>query len=113
MTTSHVTTHVLDTASGRPAAGIPVRLKFLDNGAWIDLGSAQTDADGRVKSLGPAALESGTYRLEFSTAEYFAAQKTAAFFPEVVLTFDVDSSEPHYHVPLLLSPYSFSSYRGS
>lgn len=113
MTTSHITTHVLDTAAGKPAAGIPVRLSSLEDGTWTQLATSETDADGRVKTLGPAALPSGTYRLEFATAEYFARQNTPAFFPEVLLTFDVDGGEAHYHVPLLLSPYSFSSYRGS
>ncbi len=113
MTTSHVTTHVLDTATGRPATGVPVRLLALIDGAWSELAAARTDADGRLKDLGPEVLDSGTYRLQFSTAEYFAATNTPSFFPEVVLTFTVDRHEPHYHVPLLLSPFSFSSYRGS
>ena len=113
MTTSHITTHILDTATGKPAAGVPVSLLALDNGAWSELASARTDNDGRVKELGPEVLDSGTYRLQFSTAEYFAALNTPTFFPEVVLTFTVDRNEAHYHVPLLLSPFSFSSYRGS
>ncbi|MET3812520.1 hydroxyisourate hydrolase [Arthrobacter sp. UYEF3] len=113
MTISHVTTHILDTATGKPAADVPVSLLVLDDGAWSHLASARTDSDGRVKDLGPAVLETGTYRLQFATAEYFAASNTPSFFPEVVLTFNVDRGEPHYHVPLLLSPFSFSSYRGS
>ncbi|MBD7995078.1 hydroxyisourate hydrolase [Arthrobacter sp. Sa2CUA1] len=113
MTTSYITTHVLDTAAGKPAAGVPVRLSSLQDDTWTHLADGQTDADGRVKNLGPEALPSGTYRLEFTTADYFARHKTPSFFPEVLLTFSVDSGQAHYHVPLLLSPYSFSSYRGS
>ncbi|WP_255770948.1 hydroxyisourate hydrolase [Pseudarthrobacter sulfonivorans] len=113
MTPSHITTHVLDTSTGKPAAGIPVRLEAGNQGAWSEVAAATTDTDGRVKDLGPEVLESGTYRLQFTTAEYFANSNTATFFPEVVLVFTVDRDEPHYHVPLLLSPFSFSSYRGS
>jgi 5-hydroxyisourate hydrolase len=113
MTISHITTHVLDTSTGKPAAGIPVRLEAENKGSWSEVAAATTDADGRVKDLGPEMLESGTYRLQFTTAGYFANSNTAAFFPEVVLVFTVDRDEPHYHVPLLLSPFSFSSYRGS
>lgn len=80
---------------------------------WESIGESVTDADGRVKDLGPEALETGTYRLEFQTASYFEALGTETFFPEVVLTFSVRTEEAHYHVPLLLSPFSFSSYRGS
>lgn len=113
MTVSHITTHILDTATGKPAAGVPVSLLALGDGVWSQLAVAHTDSDGRVKQLGPEVLDSGTYRLQFATAEYFAASNTPSFFPEVVLTFTVDRSEAHYHVPLLLSPFSFSSYRGS
>lgn len=113
MTVSHVTTHILDTSTGKPAADVPVRLLARINGDWAELGAGRTDSDGRVKDLGPEALDSGTYRLEFATAGYFAQRETESFFPEVVLTFTVDKAEAHYHVPLLLSPFSFSSYRGS
>lgn len=92
---------------------MPVRLHALVNGSWSEIAVAQTDSDGRVKEIGPELLASGTYRLQFTTAEYFAQRNTPAFFPEVVLTFAVDRNEPHYHIPLLLSPFSYSSYRGS
>jgi len=97
---SHVTTHVLDTAAGRPAAGIPVRL--LSDGALLAEGI--TDADGRVATLGPDALAPGNYRLEFDVA--------TPFLPRVVVEFTITGPE-HYHVPLLLSPYGFTTYRGS
>ncbi|MEE2522057.1 hydroxyisourate hydrolase [Pseudarthrobacter sp. J75] len=113
MSVSHVTTHILDTTTGKPAAGVPVALLARGAAGWETIGESTTDADGRVKDLGPEALETGTYRLEFQTASYFEALGTETFFPEVVLTFSVRAEEAHYHVPLLLSPFSFSSYRGS
>ena len=102
---SQVTTHVLDTAAGRPAAGVPVTLE--DAGGV--LATATTDPDGRVRELGPDRLAPGTYRLRFDTAGYLGG---SAFFPEVVVTFVVDG-EAHHHVPLLLSPFGYSTYRGS
>ena len=102
---SQVTTHVLDTAAGRPAAGVPVTLE----GAGGVLAAGTTDADGRVGDLGPERLAPGTYRLRFDTAAYAGGE---AFFPEVVVTFVV-AGEAHHHVPLLLSPFGYSTYRGS
>jgi len=102
---SQVTTHVLDTAAGRPAVGVPVTLESADG----VIAAATTDADGRVGELGPDRLAAGTYRLRFDTAAYASA---AAFFPEVVVTFVVDG-DAHHHVPLLLSPFGYSTYRGS
>lgn len=113
MSTSHVTTHVLDTGSGRPAPGVPVALQALDGERWVPLADGITDADGRIKELGPERLASGTYRLVFDTGKYFVASGTETFFPEVTLTFSVNKTEPHYHVPLLLSPFAYSTYRGS
>jgi 5-hydroxyisourate hydrolase len=107
-----VTTHVLDTARGAPAAGVPVRLESA--GAHPEeIGRASTDADGRVREIGPERLPPGTYRLVFGTAAYFAQQRTAGFFPEVAITFTVDGDGQHYHVPLLLSPFGYATYRGS
>ena len=99
---SQVTTHVLDTAAGRPAAGIAVVLES-DTGV---VASGTTDADGRIIDLGPAHLDAATYRLRFDTA----AQ--SPFFPEVVIAFAVHG-DAHFHVPLLLSPFGYSTYRGS
>jgi 5-hydroxyisourate hydrolase len=110
---SHVTTHVLDTGSGKPAADVPVTLHGLDGGRWVQLAAGTTDADGRIKQLGPDRLPTGTYRLAFDTGRYFAASATETFFPEVILTFAVVESQAHYHVPLLLSPFAYSTYRGS
>jgi 5-hydroxyisourate hydrolase len=103
---SVITTHVLDTAAGRPAVGIAVRLE--GQGGEV-LGDAVTDRDGRVHTLGPATLSVGRYRLVFDTAGYFAE----SFFPEIVITFTVADPAQHYHVPILLSPFAFSTYRGS
>ena len=110
---SHVTTHVLDTGTGKPAAGVPVTLHRLDVNRWVQIAEGVADADGRIKQLGPDRLPTGTYRLAFDTGQYFAATGTATFFPEVTLTFGVVESEAHYHVPLLLSPFAYSTYRGS
>ncbi len=113
MSVSHVTTHILDTSIGRPAPGVAVALEARDGDGWVGIGTGFTDVDGRVKELGPDRLESGAYRLRFDTGTYFAGIDTDTFFPEVVLTFLVDAEQEHYHVPLLLSPFAYSTYRGS
>ncbi|MBB5914322.1 5-hydroxyisourate hydrolase [Nocardia transvalensis] len=105
---STLSTHILDAVRGAPATSVEVILSGPDG---TDLASARTDADGRIAALG-GDLSPGTYRLRFDTGAYFAAHATPAFYPEVTITFTV-SQEPHYHVPLLLSPYSYSTYRGS
>jgi 5-hydroxyisourate hydrolase len=104
-----ITTHVLDTALGRPAQGIAVALLSRDE----VIATATTDVDGRVGSLGPAHLEPGQYRLVFDTAGYHDSTGQPSFFPEVAITFNVDDGATHHHVPLLLSPYAYSTYRGS
>lgn len=105
---SVVTTHVLDTARGRPAVGIPVRL-CDDAGTLVAQGV--TDVDGRVGELGPPSLPSGTYRLTFDTATYFGG--APSFHPEVTVAFVLDQAQEHYHLPLLLSPFAYTTYRGS
>jgi len=118
--TSAVTTHVLDTARGVPAAGVQVWLEQVSVAGRTEIARTRTGSDGRAASLGPQRLAPGTYRLVFDTAEYFAstgaAKDRAAFFPEVAITFTADSGDgevPHYHVPLLLSPFGYATYRGS
>jgi len=106
---SAVSTHVLDTVRGEPASGILVRLERAGSG---ELGRATTDADGRISDFGVASLSAGTYRLVFETGAYLRAAGDG-FFPEVVVTFAADGLRPRYHVPLLLSPFSYSTYRGS
>ena len=110
---SLVTTHVLDTTTGLPAAGVPVRLWGTSSqGMAVDV-DAVTDDDGRVRDLGPDRLEPGTYSLRFATWEWFLGQGRDSFYPEVVVTFAVTDPDRHLHVPLLLSAYSYSTYRGS
>jgi 5-hydroxyisourate hydrolase len=106
---SHITTHVLDTMLGRPAAGIPVVLLDADG---VILDTAWTDPDGRVGTLGAERLEPGVYRLVFDTAEYFELLGHASFYPRVTIDFTVADAS-HYHVPVLLSPFAYSTYRGS
>ena len=113
---SAITTHVLDTAAGQPAAGVPVRLERAAADGGTVLGSASTDADGRARDLGPAEVEPGTYRLVFDTGAYSRGgqeREQPPFFPEVTVTFTVTDTGRHYHVPLLLSPFGYSTYRGS
>ena len=114
MTASPITTHVLDLATGRPAAGMVVVLSILRDD-WIELGRSTTDADGRARDLLPAgaALEPGTYRLRFETLDYFRSRGVAAFHPWAEVAFLVDGPGGHHHVPLLLSPFGYSTYRGS
>jgi 5-hydroxyisourate hydrolase len=113
---SRITTHVLDTALGRPAAGVAVTLERVpDGGEPIVLGHGSTDEDGRLRDLAPhgVALHSGTYRLRFDTGGYFRDQELDGFYPEVVVSFAVHDGSEHFHVPLLLSPFGYSTYRGS
>lgn len=105
-----ISTHVLDAALGRPASGLSVRLEGPDGSP---LAEAETDADGRVAELVDGPLEPATYRLRFDTGGYFAAVGRQGFYPEVVVTFSVTDPQQHYHVPLLLSPFAYSTYRGS
>lgn len=109
---STVTTHVLDTSRGCPADGVAVELARVSQPAER-IARATTDRDGRVGDLGPADLSAGSYRLTFATAEYFDRTGTAAFFPEVSIQFNVTDPSEHYHVPVLLSPFAYSTYRGS
>ena len=105
-----ISTHVLDTARGGPAAGVAVTLSRRDaKGAWSEVASAVTDADGRVKEFSAAPIESGEYRLAFDTKAYFEG---AAFYPEVSIVFTVTDRTAHHHVPLLVAPFGYSTYRG-
>ena len=114
-TLSRVSTHVLDTMRGEPARGVVVRLEGVGSG---EIGRGTTDADGRVSDFGAPRLSAGTYRLVFETGPYLAGGGAGGsdgepFFPEVVVTFVTDGERPRYHIPLLLSRYSYSTYRGS
>lgn len=109
-----LSTHVLDTALGRPAANMVVALfKREADGTWFELGRGQTDADGRIPKTASPELGVGVYRVVFDTGPYLDRVHGGGFFPEVPLVFSVFDPNGHYHVPLLLSPYGISSYRGS
>ena len=111
---SGITTHVLDTSRGRPAAGIPVTLELETAAGWTPVGKGVTNADGRIADLGAGdSVAAGVYRLIFDTATYFAAQNVKGFYPQVTVTFKIDDATQHYHVPLLLNPFGYSTYRGS
>jgi 5-hydroxyisourate hydrolase len=112
---SAITTHILDTAHGRPAANVAVTLELQSDQGWQVLGKGVTDADGRLRDLLPAdfAFAAGGYRLTFNTGAYFAARNIESFYPQVVISFIVHDAAAHYHVPLLLSPFGYSTYRGS
>jgi 5-hydroxyisourate hydrolase len=113
MSTSFVTTHVLDSSAGAPATGIAVVLEARQADAWAQVGRGTTDDDGRIGDLGPEALASGTYRLTFAVGDYYASRGTASFYPEITVTFQLDAEQRHYHVPILLSPFAYTTYRGS
>lgn len=109
-----ITTHVLDTARGRPASGVPIKLELRQGEGWVELGAGETDADGRLKTLlGERALEVGVYRITFDTGAYFTKLGVDGFYPEAVIVFQVRSANEHHHVPLLLQPFGFATYRGS
>lgn len=112
---SPVTTHVLDTAHGHPAAGVAIVLEELTESGWIVVGGGSTDGDGRLRTLlPPGSLKTGTYRLIFDVGAYFAKKDIANYFhPQAIVVFAVRDATQHYHVPLLLSPFGYSTYRGS
>ena len=113
---SAITTHVLDTARGCPAAGVRIALEQIDaDERWQVMGHGVTDGDGRLRTLLPDGADAapGVYRLVFDTRAYFESSGVRTFFPRVMVTFEVSEPAGHYHVPLLLSPYGYSTYRGS
>ncbi|MCB9523844.1 MAG: hydroxyisourate hydrolase [Myxococcales bacterium] len=111
---SPLTTHVLDTAIGRPAEGIMILLERNEHGDWRKLAQGETNADGRITDLlPPGGLTAGFYRMTFMTAAYFLAQEVETFYPVVQVAFQVTRPEEHHHVPLLISPFGYSTYRGS
>ena len=112
---SAITTHVLDTMRGLPAPGVPVLLERVTEEGLVTVANGATDSDGRLRDLlaDDHALEVGAYRLSFDTGAYFAATGVEGFYPEVSVVFAVREAGGHYHVPLLLSPHGYSTYRGS
>lgn len=112
---SGITTHVLDTSRGRPASSVPVLLEIREDAGWREVARAETDADGRARQLLPpeSPLTAGTWRLTFGVGKYFETQGIESFYPEASIVFLIRDPGQHYHVPLLLSPYGYSTYRGS
>jgi 5-hydroxyisourate hydrolase len=107
---SYISAHVLDASAGIPAQGVSVRL--ADEAGTV-IAEAVTDADGRVGDLGPDRLEPGRYRVTFGSGAYFAQRQVVSFHPSVSVLFTAEADQGHYHIPLLLSPYSYTTYRGS
>lgn len=111
---SGISTHVLDVAAGRPAPGVVVALARRNGEVWAECGGGQTDADGRCRELLAAdGVEQGLYRLTFQTGPYFACDQRPTLYPEVTITFEVGGDGESYHIPLLLSPFGYTTYRGS
>jgi 5-hydroxyisourate hydrolase len=112
---SGITTHVLDISRGRPARGVPVTLEIEASGDWTLVGQGTTNADGRLPDLisPDSIIEAGVYRIIFDVGRYFAAEQIETFYPQVTIMFKLADPSQHYHVPLLLSPFGYSTYRGS
>ena len=113
---SPITTHVLDTMRGRPAAGMTIVLESRsESESWKEMSRSKTNADGRIENLLPSnfKISPGVYRLTFLIADYFRTLNVESFYPFVTVAFEIRTAESHYHVPLLLSPYGYSTYRGS
>jgi 5-hydroxyisourate hydrolase len=106
-----LSTHVLDATTGVPARGVAVTLESRVDGEWGRVAEGSTDDDGRIRELGEP--EAGMHRIGFDTGAYFADVGVRTFYPEVTVTFEIVDAEAHHHVPLLLSPFAFSTYRGS
>ena len=111
---SQITTHILDTTKGKPAANVTIALLQQAGDSWQEIARGVTNKDGRIADLLPLEkrLELGIYKMKFYTQEYFAQDGTANFYPFVEIVFDVATTE-HYHVPLLLNPFGYATYRGS
>ncbi len=109
-----ITTHILDTTLGKPARGVPIQLEKQSGIEWRIIGAGQTDDDGRLKTLTPPGpVEPGVWRIRFDTKQYFESIRTKSFYPYVEVVFEVVDGAAHYHVPLLLNPWGYSTYRGS
>jgi 5-hydroxyisourate hydrolase len=111
---SEISTHVLDISVGKPAAGVPVTLEAEVRGGWKELARGETDADGRLRfATSPESVTEGIYRLTFETRPYFQVRKIEGLYPQVCVVFQLRNVKERYHIPLLLSPYGYSTYRGS
>ena len=112
---SQITTHVLDTTRGLPAQNLPIKLYSKTNDGWTKIAGGKTNTDGRISNLlsNDVKLSAGIYRMNFNTNEYFKSSGETGFYPYVDIVFELDSSGQHYHIPLLLTAYGYSTYRGS
>lgn len=113
---SGISTHVLDISTGKPGGDIEVSLEYQTGGGWKELAKGRTNSDGRTANMGhddSGSLKPGNYQLRFDTGAYWKKRNVSGFFPSVTITFEVTDAAEHFHVPLLLSPFSFSTYRGS
>lgn len=112
---SAITTHILDTSRGKPATNVTAVLEHFEGGNWHRIGGGSTNDDGRIKDLVDPdfTFKPGHYRLDFAVSEYFQAQGVKAFYPYVQIVFEIEDTDSHYHVPLLLNPFGYSTYRGS
>lgn len=112
---SQVTTHILDTSLGEPASNVEVQLYSYSNNEWNELGQGKTDSDGRVTNLidSDQSLEAGEYKLRFEIASHYSSNNTESFYPFIDIVFKISAGGQHYHVPLLLNPFGYSTYRGS
>lgn len=110
-----ITTHILDLSSGKPATGVRVVLSRIEDGLRVPVGSGVTDSDGRLRDLVPKAdkLNAGTFELTFETGTYFRAHRVEPFHPRVAVVIEITDPDQHYHVPLLVSPFGYTTYRGS
>lgn len=111
---SQLTTHILDTTKGRPAAGVTIILYQDQNGSWKEISKGITNSDGRIPDLlkKDAILQHGIYKMRFETQAYFDKDKTETFYPYAEIIFNI-TTDDHYHIPLLLNPFGYSTYRGS
>ena len=111
---SQITTHILDTSIGKPAQGVSIVLEHFLNGKYERMANGRTNSDGRLSDLLPSgkSVNAGTYRLIFDTHSYFNNQRIKSFYPQITIEFEVTDAT-HYHVPLLLNPFGYSTYRGS
>jgi 5-hydroxyisourate hydrolase len=111
---SQLTTHILDTTKGKPASGVSIILFHQKNNNWAELARGITNADGRIPDLvsKDKILETGNYKMKFETKAYFAKDNISSFYPYVEIVFEITTKE-HYHIPLLLNPFGYSTYRGS
>lgn len=110
---SHITTHILDASQGRPATAVKVALYRADGAGYTLIDEKHTDSDGRIKNFAIDTFSTGDYQLIFHVQDYFQHNNTACFYPRVTIDFSVNEATQHYHVPLLISPYAYSTYRGS